>query len=152
MSSRPRPTPLQNFFIYALQRTPPGKLDPLTALKRPLPDRPPSFYNRPKAMWSTPAILAAAGRKIYRTGPDRWVAARTPPPGGQELTLYRFIPARVEVNEKGVTRSVEHHAADPNVRAFELGDPHIYSAVMTSCLRELYRSFPLARKSTDQNK
>jgi hypothetical protein len=139
---------LQNYFLYAMRGVNPQQVPPLEAFR-------PDFRQRigltampkgNKEMWCTPSIFAAAGRRIYRVGPDRWVAAATPPAGGKEEAVFRFVPARVELGPDGKATKVEYDSARPNVKAFLRDDPALYGRAMNTCLMELYRDFPTARK------
>ncbi len=147
---RAAPRGLQNYFLYALRYLDPAKTDPLAALSADLgtPDaalaQAPSFQGG-KEMWCTPSILTAAGRKCYRVG-GRHVAALTPPPGGEEVSVYEYVPTRLEVDDQGKPTKIEFGAADANVRVIRLVDPQRYGAVMNDCLRDLLAHFP-ARSS-----
>lgn len=139
---------LQNYLLYAMKGVNPQQVPPLEALR-------PDFRKRigltampkgNKEMWCTPSILAAAGRRVYRVGPDRWIAASTPPPGGKEEVVFRFVPARVEVGPDGKATKVEYDSPQPNVRAFVRDDAALYGQAMNSCLMDLYRNFPTAKR------
>jgi hypothetical protein len=143
------PVGLQDYFLYAMRKLDPAKVDPLAILK-------PHFRRQiaaqalprgSKEMWSTPSLLAVAGRKVYRVGLGRWVAAASPPPDGKEEPVFRLVPARVEVDERGRATKVQHNAPDANVRAFYRDDPDLYGRAMNSCLLELYRKFAVAGAS-----
>lgn len=139
---------LQNFLLYAMKKVDPKQVPPLEALRPDFRQRigVTSMPKGDKEMWCTPSILAAAGRRVYRVGADRWVAGAIAPEGGKEEAVFRFVPARVEVGPDGKATKVEYGSARPNVKAFYRDDPALYGRAMNSCLLELFRSFPKAKE------
>ncbi|MBP7936910.1 MAG: nucleoside hydrolase [Phycisphaerae bacterium] len=135
------PAGLLNFFIYALQRVPPGEIDPMAALAMDLRPWRHILMEQDRNMWSTASILDAAGRSIYRVG-DRWVAARSAPAGGQLAEVFRFIPVRVEIDNRAVTRWKEA-PGDPTMRVYQVADAKNHQAAMASCLRQVLENFPV---------
>jgi len=141
------PAGLRCYFTYAMRKLDPRTFEPVAALADAslAAVRPKGL----KEMWCTPSLLAAAGRKVYRVGPDQWVAATAPPPGATEEKVFEFVPARVELDDAGKPTKVEYGAAEPNVTAFRRTDAERYGKVMNSCLLDLYRRFPLAGKAAE---
>jgi len=137
------PRPLQNFFIYALQTVSPEELDPQKALSTDLRPWRHLVWKMERNMWSTPALLHAAGRQVYRTK-SGWTATQSPPTDAQAVQLFTFVPARVEVDDSGKTRKALD-ASDSNVRIFQLNNAQNYSDAMREVLRELFHTFPLRR-------
>jgi hypothetical protein len=121
------PVGLQNFMLYMLHRVDRAEMDPLEALGLNLRPFRRVFWERPKEMWSTAAILLAAGR----TG---------------DAGLYHFEPARVDVDEQGRTTRLTYNSVDANVKALVLEDVARYGPAMTGYLRELFARFPVNRK------
>ena len=68
------PAPLQNYFLYALDRKDPNLTEPLAYLQLPteqsLRDK---QWKETRYMWSTAAIYESAGCEIYGNGKS-WVA------------------------------------------------------------------------------
>lgn len=135
------PRPLQNFFIYALQTVAPAELNPLKALTEDLRPWRHLVWKMERNMWSTPDLLHAAGRGIYRAQ-SGWTAAELPPPNGKPVPLFDFVPARAEVDDSGITRLMVG-AASSNLKVFQLSDAQHYNEAMRDILRELFRAFPL---------
>jgi hypothetical protein len=121
------PRPLQNFILYMLLRVDPTELDPLQALELNLRPWRRVFWDQPKEMFSTAAILLAAGRT-------------------RDAGLYHFEPASVDVDERGGTMRPAYKAPDANVQAFVLEDVPRYGVAMTTMLRDLFRRFPARLK------
>jgi len=140
------PRPLQNFFIYALQTIRPEEVDPLTALESHLWPWRHLVWKMERNMWSTAALLHAAGRQVYRVD-NRWLAchAQPPAPNAKRVELFTFVPARVEVDDNGHTRKTVD-APNANVRLFQRASPTNYQAAMSSCLADLFSRFPLSAR------
>jgi hypothetical protein len=125
---------VQNYFVYCLTQS---KADPLGFLdsgKHPLP-------TGPRNMWCTAPMFHAAGRKIYRRGPDDFVALRPGDAGksglaDKALEPCRFVPVRVTVDGVKRVPVVELHAALPNARIFRVTDKD-YGKVLACCLKNL---------------
>ncbi|MDQ1257658.1 MAG: nuc hydro protein [Candidatus Hydrogenedentes bacterium] len=116
------PEPLQQFFVYALNRTDPKDLDPIAALTMPVIDTEKGKYWADiRNMWCTAALLHAAGRE---TGPyafpQEWVLVG--PRGQTELTDP----------DRGVRIRVFYHEA-----------PFAYRAAMRATLQGLFATMPL---------
>lgn len=138
------PPGLQSLFIYALQAVSPEEIDPTGALGMDLRPWRRLVWRMDRNMWCTGPFLAAAGREVYRAG-DGWAAAPPSPPGGQSAPVFRFVPARVEVDDAGRTK--KHIGPDDaNVRIFEVTDPERFGEAMQGCLRELFHGFPVAKE------
>lgn len=135
------PRPLQNFFIYALQTVAPKELDPMKALDADLRPWRHLVWKMERNMWSTPDLLHAAGRKIYRTQLG-WTALRSPTPNAEAVEFFSFVPARVEVDDTGNTR-LTVYGDSPNLKVFQLNDAQLYNEALHDILRELFRAFPL---------
>lgn len=140
------PVGLQNYFLYAMRRLDPAKVPAAAIFDGDFRTRSgaTALPDGRKAMWCTPSLLAAAGRKVYRTAPDRWVAAHAPPPGGRQEGVFRFVPVRVEFAQNGKLRSIAYHARAGRMTALWRPDPALYAKAMTSVLLDLYRRFPVA--------
>ena len=121
------PLPLVDFFLYMLHRIDPADIDPLTALRMDFRPWRRYFWEQPKEMWSTAAILLAAGRT-------------------KDAGLYHFEPALTDIDEQGRTNRLTYNAAEANVRAFVLEDVPQYGAAMTAALRDLFHDFPVRLK------
>ena len=141
------PAGLRAYLTYAMRKLDPGASEPVASLADAslAAVRPKGL----KEMWCTPSLFAAAGRKIYRVGPDQWVAAAAPPPGATEEKVFEFVPARVELDDAGKPTKVEYQAADANVTAFRRPDVERYGKAMNRCLLDLYRNFPVAGKAAE---
>jgi len=140
------PRSLQNFFIYALQTVSPAELDPLKALQADLRLWRHLVWKMERNMWSTPALLHAAGRNIYRVD-DKWYAFGGPPrtPNAQKVELFTFVPARVEVDDTGMSRKFVG-VPDANVKLFKVTDPSAYGVAMRGCLADLLGRFPVTTR------
>ncbi|HSW46173.1 MAG TPA: nucleoside hydrolase [Phycisphaerae bacterium] len=136
------PTPVVNYFIYALQAVSPQEIDPQSALSANIQPWRHLVLKMDREMWSTASILDAAGMKIYKVG-NTYRPARTPPAGGQLAEVYTFVPARVDINDKGRTKA-ELRPSEPNMQAFRITDGRNYAQAMRDCLGWLLRDFPLA--------
>jgi hypothetical protein len=121
------PQPLQNFFLYMLHRIDPADFDPIKALTMDFRPWRRYFWPQPKEMWSTAAILLAAGRT-------------------KDAGLYHFEPAATDIDDQGLTTRYTLNPADANVLAFVLEDVARYGPAMTAVVRELFRDFPVTLK------
>lgn len=141
------PAGLRAYFTYAMRKLDPRASEPVASLADAslAAVRPKGL----KEMWCTPSLFAAAGRKVYRVGPDQWVAAAAPPPGATEEKVFEFVPARVELDDAGKPTKVEYQAAGANVTAFRRPDVERYGKAMNRCLLNLYRNFPVAGKAAE---
>jgi len=143
------PLGLRNYFLYAIRHIDPATQDPLAALAADLGStggalaHAPSFQGG-KEMWCTPSLLSAAGRRCYRVG-GRFVAAQAPPAGAEEVTVYEFVPARLQVDDQGKPTKIELGVAGSNLRLIHLADPGLYSQAMNDCLCDLFAHFPLGK-------
>ncbi len=106
---------LQQFFIYALEKTPVSGSDPLAALSAPVTDQAKAqWWPQDRNMWCTAAFLHAAGRK-----------GKT----------YDFAPASFTIEADGRTSLVESGPASaPTIHVL---DSKGYAAEMTTALQEL---------------
>jgi len=118
------PLPLIDFFLYMLHRIDPADIDPVKALGMDFRPWRRYFWGQPKEMWSTAAILLAAGRT-------------------KDAGLYHFEPALTDIDNEGRTDRLTYNPADANVQAFVLEDVSRYGAAMTAALRELFHDFPV---------
>lgn len=147
------PADLQNWFIYAL--TKPRGVDPLGFLTAPQQaDVRRRVWAMPRNMWCTGPFLHAAGRKVYRRGPDDFVALS--PERAQERGLqdddvaaFRFVPMRVVVGEVSGSGPAEIHVQlrpqAPNGWIFQRTDPR-YDEILTACLKHLFAAFETAKR------
>jgi hypothetical protein len=117
------PLRLQNFFLYALHRVDPAEMSPSSALSLNLRPWRKLIWDQPKDMWSTASLLTVAGRA------DGW----------------RFVPARLEVDERGKTSLLSYGPENANIQALEITALEQYPGAMTRALSRLLREFPEAR-------
>lgn len=115
------PRPLQNFFIYALQRPAPEELDPLKALNLNLSPWRRLIWEMDRNMWCTGPLLHAAGRMA-------------PNP------TFEFVPARIELDARGRTVKLSE-TKESNLRVFKVRDAAGYERAMQSSLLELLRNW-----------
>jgi hypothetical protein len=110
------PRPLLNYFVYALQQVSPEELDPMKALEADLRPwrRLPGIMDR--NMWCTASFLHAAGLSSAETRKGYVPAARPDP---QAPEVFSFIPAVVQIDSEGRTRSITE---DPS------GKIHVFTA------------------------
>ena len=138
------PQPIQNFFIYALQTVGPDELDPLKALHADLRPWRHLVWKMERNMWSTPALLHAAGRLTHRRG-KTWAATAAPPAGSETVETFTFVPARVTVNDSAKT--TKHLSAlDSNLQIIRISAPEFYADAMRESLANLFREFPLSKR------
>jgi len=120
--------PLCQFFLYMLNRS----TDPqyLRELRRPVdPGLREAFGAKPRNMWSTAAILHAAGIGVDTQGGLH--------PGGQPADpLFGFIPVTVACADDGQTTWTPA-AAGSNRHLFQVRRPERYPAAMTAALGTL---------------
>jgi hypothetical protein len=130
---------VQNYFLYGLTRADPKKVDAILSLYKPIPEEVKArVWETNRAMWSTGAFIDAAGRAVVRKGGE-WRAIPAAEGDGGELA-FQFVPAKVTVNEQGMTRfqDVGIHAPDPNMRVFRFeGDFNEYNKAMKEALAGL---------------
>ena len=81
-----------------------------------------SSFQGGKEMWCTPSLLTAAGRRCYRVG-NRFVAAMAPPAGGEEVTVYDFMPMRLQVDDQGKLTTIDLKAAESNLHVIHARRP-----------------------------
>jgi hypothetical protein len=129
---------VKNYFAYALTQS---KEEPLSFLDRepqPLPEG-------PRNMWCTGPFLHAAGREIYRTQDNRWLAC-TPEKAknlgieNPAVEVFHFEPINIHyrmTNEDGKLRP-EFYDVDPAetmapVQVFRYTHPD-FNAIMSSVL------------------
>lgn len=141
------PEGLKNFFTYALQRVPTDLIDPQAALKMDLRPWRPLVWAMQRNMWCTASFLHAAGYTVAKMPDGRYVPV---PPGtnASELSaepadVFDFVPAHVEINDQGQTRTVAE-GAKPNMHAFHAADIEVYARAMGDCLARLLAEFDTA--------
>jgi len=83
---------LKNYFAYALSNSQEEPLGFLEKEVQPLPES-------PRNMWCTGPFLHAAGRKIYQTRDNRWIA-RSSDRENQEVEVFRFEPIQIQSEMK----------------------------------------------------
>jgi len=106
---------LQQFFVYALEKTPVASGDPLAALSTPVTDQAKvQWWPQERNMWCTAAFLDAAGRK-----------GKT----------YDFAPASFTIEADGKTSLVD--SGPVSVPTIHILDPKGYATEMTTALQEL---------------
>lgn len=136
------PTALQNFFIYALQKTGPDDLEPLSAIKSDLRPWRRLVGEMDRNMWCTASLLHAAGREVKKVK-GAWTTA-TGSAVAEAAAPFDFVPASVTVDDQGRTRvDLAETGTNSTVRVFQLGSAPDYTAAMRDCLRELLRPFPV---------
>ncbi len=137
------PRPLRNYFLYAMEHFDVTKSPAMSIFSGDFPQGRPTRSQHPKEMWCTPSLLEAGGRTIYRVSSSRWIARTRPPAEGESQDIYRIVPARIELDEKGRPTKLDLNSPSPNIRLLERGDPKLYEQAMASILLDLYRGFPV---------
>lgn len=137
------PPRLQSWFGYALMRL--KGADPIAYLDLPLQgDQQMQIWPTRRNMWSTAALLDAAGRQIYERTDGSFAALRPQDAARQSLAnrkveAFRFDPVAVTVasNDSGKLRlKVDLKPPKANMRIFRVSDPR-YQQIMTDCLAQL---------------
>lgn len=129
------PTPLLNFFVYALQQARPEEIDPNRVSNADFRPWRHMLGTMDRNMWCTASFLHAAGWQVYaRDG--GFIPSATQPADTQAAGVFTFRPARVEIDEKGQTRSV-NDAPDGTIQVFTVTDTANYQKAMTDCLRAI---------------
>ncbi len=123
------PKPLQNFFIYALQRPSPDELDPGQALSADLRAWHRLVWGMERNMWCTASFIHAAAP----SSTARWRSIVT-----TKAPSFRFMPARIEVDEAGKTKTFID-SRNPKVQVFKVLDPPRYEKDMRQFLGDLLR-------------
>jgi hypothetical protein len=137
------PTPLQNYFLYALGEKIVSQVDPLGYLSQAVePVLREKQWGQTRNMWSTASLYHAAGRKLYRAG-DSWAARHEPEPGYALAEVFDFVPAEVTIDRDLTTIPKISGAAGP-LRLFHLLDLANYEKAMLVSLRRLLAEMPLA--------
>ena len=131
---------LQNYFIYALQKCLPEEFDPMKALQADVRPWHRLVWEMDRNMWCTASFLHAAGRTLQKID-GLWTASREPPADTNRIAPFTFIPARVEVDETGMT-ALDPMATNPNMQVFKVVSPQEYAPAMRDCLRDLLRLLP----------
>ena len=127
--------PAQNYFVYALTRSKEEPLAFLQSGEHPLPGG-----KRP--MWCTAPLFHAAGRQIYRRGPEDFVAladsaARRAGLQDKLVRAYEFVPLRLDVQGFPVLGlAPKSEVSSIAVFAFRVVDPN-YSKILSCCLKNL---------------
>jgi hypothetical protein len=144
---------LQNFFIYALARVSPEKLDPIAALSGGLdPAARAAMWTQERNMWSTASLLHAAGWEPTRSANGSWRLTPLAPEAvsGQEgvgapattapsSRIVWFEKRRVRLDADGKTW-FDDQGGDLDVVIFRRGDEAAYNAAMTAALRDLLKN------------
>ena len=148
------PAGLQNFFLFALtsgsdwKATPkPDATDPLAYLTGevdPVAKR--EVFQLDRNMWCTAPFFHAAGRQIVERSPGQWEAVPASQPAQQVVKPFDFVPGRIAIDSRGRTTFQEGgQLSDPQaIATFKVLDVDHYQAVMTSCLKELFKKLPRA--------
>ncbi len=115
------PLTVQNFFIYALKKTPVSDIDPIQALKREIPAKTrQDIWSKKRNMWCTAGFLHAANRR-------------------NDTFTFRKMPVRIDKNT-GHTRFAEDADSDSvRILTFYRDDPERYATSMTTVLRDLLK-------------
>ncbi len=132
---------MQNYFVYGLRRVDPAKADPVAALGIPIPEEvKKEVWAMGRAMWSTASFIHAAGRTMeVRNGRRRTIPRRS---GKEGNPVFRFVPAKVTVSDKGVTRfeDIDVNSSEPNMRLFRFeATRNEYNEAMKRSLEGLLR-------------
>lgn len=134
---------IQNYFAYGLMKADPTKVDPILALFKPIPEEvKKKAWGMRRSMWSTPAFIDGAGRKMVVLD-GRWRAL----PGKhvrQRNRAFGFVPAKVTVNDKGITRfdDIDLNSSEPNMLVFRFeGTLDDYNKAMRQSLEGLLKEF-----------
>jgi hypothetical protein len=136
------PTPLQDFFLYALGRKIVSQIDPIAYLSRaPETALRAEQWKQNRNMWSTASIIHAAGRLLYRAG-DSWTALREPKPGYTLSVTFDFVPAEVSI-DADLRVSKKLTDVSGNFKLFHLLDIANYEKAMLTSLRSLLLDMPL---------
>jgi len=144
---------LQNFFIYALARVSPEKLDPIAALSGGLdPAARTAMWTQERNMWSTASLLHAAGWEPTRSSDGSWRLTPLASEGGSgregvgppattapTSQIVWFEKRRVRLDADGKTR-FDDQAGDLDIVVFRRGDEAAYNAAMTAALRDLLKN------------
>lgn len=127
--------PVQNYFVYALTRCKEEPLAFLQSGKHALPGG-----KRP--MWCTAPLFHAAGRQIYRRGPEDFVAltdsaARRAGLQDKLIRTHEFVSMRLDLQGFPVLGRARQNAAPSNaVFVFRAVAPD-YSKILSCCLKNL---------------
>ncbi len=112
------PLSVQNFFVYALEKIPPGEIDPIQALQRPISDSvKQKIWALERNMWCTAGFLHAAGI---------------------ENNTFAFVKKRVILNEAESKTTITDSDEGIELMTFRQADPEAYTNSMTESLRELF--------------
>ena len=143
------PAGLQNYFLYALtmgtdwKATPrPDSADPLAYVTGDVdPAAKREVFQLDRNMWCTAPFFHAAGRQIVERAPGQWEAVPAGQPAEHVVTPFDFVPGRLTIDDRGRTTFREGgQLGDPQgIAAFKVLDADHYQAVMTSCLKELFK-------------
>lgn len=138
------PPRLQNWFIYAL--TKPKDADPIAYLSAPQQaESRAAVWAMRRNMWSTAALLHAAGRQIYQRADGTFVPLSPQEAARQgiadrKVQAFRFDPVAVDVasNQNGkISLKVDLASSKPTMQVFRITDPR-YEQIMTDCLKHLF--------------
>lgn len=121
--------PVQNFFLFMLERLDPEKTDPVTYLWGKVDEAAAkTFYGEDRNMWCTGPFLHAAGRN---------------------LDVFEFAPLTFTIDQAGTTIPGTGEGAITR-NTFRVTDPKRYEKVMTETLRALYaEAFTSPGKNTN---
>ncbi len=135
--------PLKNWFVFALMRL--QSDDPIAAITQPMQgDQWMQIWPTARNMWSTVALLDAAGRQIYQRPNGAFVPLSPQDATAQKLTdrkveVYRFDPVAVTVvsNEGSkICLKIDLKPQQANMKISHVVDPR-YDQIMTDCLKSL---------------
>jgi len=110
---------VQNYFYYGLMNVNPAEVDPVKALDKPISEEvKKKVWAMDRSMWSTPAFIDAAG-KTAAFKQRRWQVISKDEAGEAEPE-FRFVPAKVTISDKAVTRfeDVDAKSSAPNMHIF----------------------------------
>ncbi|MEW6239079.1 MAG: nucleoside hydrolase [Candidatus Omnitrophota bacterium] len=113
---------LQNYFVYALTKMPPDRLDPLDALARPVSqENKDLFWPQERNMWCTAGFLHAAGRKYKHF-------------------TFESIPVYIEDNGR---TTIRWDCGGQRIMTIHHSDFNAYQDEMREWLRILFAEFPM---------
>lgn len=112
------PLPLQNYFVYALQKTPLNEVDPIQALERPVSGEvKQSIWTMERNMWCTATFWHAANR------PNE---------------TFSFEKKTVILNEDQGKTIFSTTGDGVELLTFHQTNPEVYTCSMTGILRDLF--------------
>lgn len=132
---------VQNFFLYALNKTSTGELDPIDALTQPVdPESKRRFWELERNMWCTGTFLHAAGRTVIRSPDVGWsaipVSAFETVPDSQhpDPPIFSYEAVNVGVSDDGTTH-IGNAPGAVRILTYRRCDGAQYNEALRSVLR-----------------